>query len=65
MFYISGIGGYLCSTEKLVMCQKKGAPAFMNATNLEYNTREEADKALATALTNFGNNYNKFEVIEE
>jgi hypothetical protein len=65
MFYIKGIGGFLCSTDALKMNQKKSAPAFMNATALEYSTREEAEKALATALTNFGNNYNKFEVIEE
>jgi len=65
MFYIKGIGGYLCSTEKLVLNQSKNAPASMNATQLQYNTKEEADEALATALKNFGNVPNKLGVVEE
>jgi 7-keto-8-aminopelargonate synthetase-like enzyme len=65
MFYIKGVGGYLCSTEALKMNQRKGAPAFMNATALEYSTKEEADKALATALAHLGNVPNKLEVVEE
>jgi hypothetical protein len=65
MFHIKGIGGYLCSTERLVMNQKKTAPAHMNATALAYSTREEADKALAIALSNFGNIPNQLKVVEE
>jgi hypothetical protein len=65
MFYIKGIGGYLCSTEKLVMNQRKDAPASMKATQLQFDTEEEADEALATALKNFGNVPNKLKVIEE
>jgi hypothetical protein len=65
MFCIKGIGGYLCSTEKLIMCQKKGAPASMEATALEYSTKEAAEKALATALANFGNIPHNLGVIEE
>ena len=65
MFYIKGIGGYLCSTERLVLNQKKNAPASMNATALEYPTRAEANEALATALKNFGNIPNKLHVLEE
>lgn len=64
MFYIKGIGGYLCSTERLKMNQRKNAPAFMNATALEFSTEQEAKDALATAVKNFGN-VNKLEVIEE
>jgi hypothetical protein len=41
------------------------APAFMNATALEYTTKEEADEALAAALANLGNVSNKLEVVEE
>jgi hypothetical protein len=65
MFYIKGIGGYLCSTDALKMNQRKGAPAFMNATALEYKTKDEAEAALATALKNLGNVPNKLKVVEE
>jgi hypothetical protein len=65
MFYIKGIGGYLCSTDALKMNQRKGAPAFMNATALEYSTKEEADEGLATALANLGNVPNNLKVVEE
>jgi hypothetical protein len=65
MFYIKGIGGYLCSTDALKMNQRKGAPAFMNATALEYRTKEEADEGLATALANLGNVPNNLKVVEE
>jgi hypothetical protein len=65
MFYIKGIGGYLCSTDVLKMNQRKGAPAFMNATALEYSTKEEADEALVTALANLGNVPNNLAVVEE
>jgi hypothetical protein len=65
MFYIKGIGGYLCSTDALKMNQKKGAPAFMSATALEYATKEEAAEALTMALKNLGNIPGKLEVVEE
>ena len=65
MLYIKGIGGYLCSTTELKLNQRKGAPAFMNATALEYSTREDAEKELATALANFGNIPNQLKVVEE
>lgn len=65
MFYIKGIGGYLCSTERLVMNQRKDAPASMNATALEYTTKAEADESLAKALKNFGDIPNQLKVVEE
>ena len=65
MYYIKGIGGYLCSVDQLKMNQRKGAPAFMNATALEFSTREEAEKALDTALKNFGNIPNRLTGVEE
>jgi hypothetical protein len=65
IFYIKGIGGYLCSTERLVMNQKKNAPAAMNATALEFATKEEAEAALATALKKFGSIPNQLKVVEE
>jgi hypothetical protein len=65
MFYIKGIGGYLCSTERLVMNQKKNAPPAMDATALEYATKAEAEEALAQALKTFGNIPNQLKVVEE
>jgi hypothetical protein len=46
------------------MNHKKGAPASMNATALEYSTKEETEKALATALANF-TNARQLKVVEE
>jgi hypothetical protein len=61
MFYIKGTGGYLCSTDRLVMNQEKS----INANALKYATKAEAEAALARALKNFGNIPNQLKVVEE
>jgi hypothetical protein len=65
MFYIKGIGGYLCSTDQLKLCGSKGAPKALNADALEFSTKEFAEIALADFLKKVGNVPNRFEVVEE
>jgi hypothetical protein len=66
MWVIKGIGGYLCSTDRLVVNQKRSAPASMDATALEFDTKSDAEDALTKALATFGNTPDhKFKVVEE
>jgi len=49
-----------------VVNQKRNAPASMDATALEFDTKSDAEDALTKALATFGNTPDhKFKVVEE